>query len=135
MRIGLRLAAAVAALWLAGCGSSSPVAPEGQGSAQNFTGSVAAYGTTSHAVVVTRAETLTVTLTWAGGADLDLYLTGIDCTGYPPDNCLILARSTASSGTREEIQWPAAANDRFKIWVDNFSPTAASDYTVVTAVR
>jgi len=132
------IAAIAASLLLTACGSSSssptsPGAPTGQ--PQTATGTVAAYGTSSQDIQVTRAGTLTVTLTWSGGVDLDLYLTRSDCTGYPPDACLILARSTASAGTKEEIQWSAAADDRLKVWVDNFSPTSSADYTITTVVR
>lgn len=77
----------------------------------------------------------TVTLTWSGSADLDLYLTPVDCTGYPPDACLIYARSQASVGNRETIEWTAGANERFRVWVDNFSPTTPATYTIVAAVN
>jgi hypothetical protein len=132
------IAALAASLLLTACGSSSssPTSPEAPtGQPQTVRGNVTPYGTSSHDIQVTRAGTLTVTLTWSGGVDLDLYLTRSDCTGYPPDASLSLARSTATAGNKEEIQWSAAADDRLKLWVDNFSPTAAADYTITTVVR
>lgn len=131
----LSAAALAAALGLAACGGSTPTSPDGGESTQTLTGSVSAYGTASHSVEAARAGTLTVTLTWAGPADLDLYLTPIDCTEYPPDGCLIMARSTASSGNQEQIAWPAGASDRFKIWIDNFSPSLSANYTIVASIH
>lgn len=135
MRISGTAIALAAGLALSACGGSTPTSPDGGATTQTLTGSVSAYGTASHSVEAARTGTLTVTLTWAGPADLDLYLTSIDCTGYPPDGCLILARSTASSGNQEQIEWAAAANERFKVWIDNFSPAISSDYTVVASQR
>ena len=135
MRILWTAAVLAVVLAAAACGGNTPTSPDGGDSTQTITGSVSAYGTASHSVEAARAGTLTVTLTWTGPADLDLYLTSIDCTEYPPDGCLILARSTASSGNREQIEWTAASTDRFKIWIDNFSPTISSDYTVVASLR
>lgn len=134
MRIPGTAIALAAALAVAACGGSTPTAPGGD-STQTITGSVSAYGTTSHSIEAARAGTLTVTLTWTGPADLDLYLTAIDCEGYPPDGCVILASSTSSSGNREQIEWTAAAGERFKVWVDNFSPTLSTSYTVVASLR
>jgi len=133
----LSAAALAAALMLAACGgtASTPTSPDGGATTQTLTGNVSAYGTASHSVEAARAGTLTVTLTWAGPADLDLYLTPIDCTEYPPDGCLIMVRSTASSGNREQIEWPAAANERLKIWIDNFSPSLSADYTIVASIH
>lgn len=128
--------AIAAALALAGCGGgTTPTTPDGGEATQTLTGTVAGYGTASHSVEAARAGTLSVTLTWSGAADLDLYLTPIDCTGYPPDECLIVARSTASTGNREQIEWAAAANERFKIWIDNFSPTTSASYSVVVTLK
>lgn len=134
----VRMAVAAAALWLAACGgtSSSPTSPGAPtGATETVTGSVAPYAFTSHLIQVARTGTLTVTVTWTGSTDLDLYLTKDDCTGYPPDACLILVRSTASSGNQEKILYPATADNRYKIWIDNFSPTQSVDYTITTVVN
>lgn len=110
--------------------STSPSAP-----AITFTGSVAPYGTSSQTIEAATAGTLTLTLTWNGNVDLDLYLTDDLCSGYPPDACSILTRSTASSGNHEEVTWPVKKQQRFKVWADNFSPNAGADYTVVAVIR
>ncbi|OFW08768.1 MAG: hypothetical protein A3H96_04820 [Acidobacteria bacterium RIFCSPLOWO2_02_FULL_67_36] len=134
MRVLAAACALAFVLAAAACGGS-PTSPGGGDSTQTISGSVSAYGTTSHSIEAARAGTLSVTLTWTGPADLDLYLTPIDCDGYPPDNCVILASSTASSGNSERIDWSPAASERFKVWVDNFSPTLSTSYTIVAALR
>jgi hypothetical protein len=138
MSVRSLLAAVLAAAALTACGggAAAPTSPEPPtGETQTVTGSVAPYDIASHLIQVTHAGTLTITTTWTGGSDLDLYLTRDDCTGYPPDACRILVRSTASSGNQEKIQWTAAAGDRYKIWIDNFSTTAGVDYTITTEVH
>ncbi len=130
------LLALVATVTLSACGgATTPTTPSGGSDTQTITGSVGAYGTASHSVQAARAGSLTVTLSWSGNADLDLYLTPIDCTGYPPDACDILVRSTASSGNQEIVEWPAVANQQFKVWIDNFSPTTSTSYTVVATLK
>lgn len=129
--------AALASLLVA-CGNNTTAPATVQqptGQTQMLNGQVSAYGFTSHAIEIFRGGTLTVTLMWAGGQDLDLYLTPVTCSGYPPDSCLIYARSTASGGNEERIEWTVAANEQFRIWIDNFSPSAAASYSVVAAVR
>jgi hypothetical protein len=96
---------------------------------------VGAYAITSHEVDGPAARTLAVTLTWTAAVDLDLYLTDTECTGYPPDRCHVLARSTESTGQREEVTWPLSQSTRLKVWVDNFSRAAGADYTLAVAVR
>ena len=129
------LLAAGLCLATAGCGGAptAPGPPAGGGtpSTSTVTGSVAAYAITSHPHTVTQAGTLTVTLTWAAQADLDLYVTTSTCTGYPPDACVILARGTTSSGQREEVSLSVAANTALTLWVDSFSPTTPASYTLV----
>ena len=107
----------------------------GPGGTPTFTGQVPAYQTRSHDYTATAAGTLTVTVTWTVGADLDVYLTGPDCTGYPPDSCAILARSTLETGTTEELTRRVQQNDRFKVWVDNLSRSAGADYQGFAVVR
>lgn len=132
----VRVAALAAGLLLAhGCGGTAgpgapppPTSPSPDGTTTSFTGTVAAYGIASHEYAPARDGMLTATLAWTGNADLDLYLTSADCTGYPPDACAILARSVQETGTREELTRAVRAGDRFKVWVDNLSPTVAVAY-------
>ena len=121
------------ALLAAACGGKAPTAPSAPSTTIN--GTVAAYGTSSHDVEMATGGTVTITLTWTANVDLDLYLTDNQCSGYPPDRCFILAQSIQSAGRREEITWPVKQQERYKIWVDNFSPGLAADYTIEVVVR
>lgn len=112
---------------------STPPAPVS--STTTLTGTVAAYGTTSHDYSPARTGTLTATLTWTGTADLDLYVTASSCTGYPPDACALLARSTASSGQREEVTLTLRSTSSLKVWVDNFHPTMTVPYTLAVTLQ
>jgi len=96
---------------------------------------VPAYGLTSHPYTPARDGVLVATLTWTGNADLDLYLTRADCTGYPPDACAILAKSVEESGTREELSRAVQAGDRFTLWVDNLSPSTPAAYRLEATLR
>jgi hypothetical protein len=96
-----------------------------------FTGSVAPYAIVSERLTPTSGGTHTVTLTWTGTADLDLYVTAASCTGYPPDACTLLARATSSAGVREEVTVTAVAGTPLLLWVDNFSATTTAAYTMV----
>jgi ABC-type glycerol-3-phosphate transport system substrate-binding protein len=138
--LGRVLAAASLGLVAAACGGgSSPTSPgpSGGGTPQptTITGSVAAYAITSHTYTAAQAGTLTVSLTWTSQADLDLYVTASTCTGYPPDACVILARATTSSGQREDVSMPVAANTALIFWVDNFHPQTAATYSLTAVVR
>jgi len=139
-RFVVRVFASTVVLAAAACGGGSPTAPGppaggGTPATSTFAGTVAAYAITSHPHTVTRAGTLTVTLTWTAQADLDLYVTTSTCTGYPPDACVILARSTASTGQREEVVLPVAANAALTLWVDNFSPNTSAPYGLTAILR
>ena len=117
------------------CGGSSPTGPTAGPATSSFSGTVATFGTASHAVTVTQGGALSAVLTWTAAVDLDLYLTSADCTGYPPDACAILARSAASSGNREEVTLTVASGDRLLVWIDNFSVTTAVPYSVGVTIR
>jgi len=136
-RSAVRFLAGILVLAAAACGGGAPTAPgpAGGGASTTLSGSVAPYAITSHAHAAAQAGTLTVTLTWTAQADLDLYVTASACTGYPPDACVILARSTASSGQREEVTLPVTANSALKLWVDNFSPQTAAAYSITATLR
>jgi hypothetical protein len=116
-----------------GCGDG----PAGLDDQQTITGNVIAFGTTEHAITTSRAGTLDVTLTWANPAiDLDLYLTGPQCTGYPPIDCTpLLASSDRFTGTSENIQRSVGSGEQFKVWVDNWDENLPSNYTLTVRVR
>lgn len=101
---------------------------------ESFSGTVAAYAYTFHTFTPARAGVATVTLTWSAGVDLDLYVTGPACTGYPPDQCVVVARSVATTGTEEKITITVQAGVVLRLWVDNFSPTTAAAYTLTTSI-
>lgn len=145
-RFCMRAALACAAVVAAACGGggsgppTGPTPPVDTTQTQNFSGTVGAYGLTSHVLTAaTRAGTLTATLTWTLGADLDLYVTATTCTGggYPPDTCVLLARATSSSTTtlREEVTLTVAAGTALVVWVDNFHPQTAVPYSLAVVVR
>lgn len=48
---------------------------------------------------------------------------------------MILVRSTASAGNSERVEWPGKQKERVVLWVDNFSPSQAVDYAIVTTIR
>lgn len=140
-RFGRGMVVLVAGVCLsaAACGGGSPTSPGPTPGpttqTETLTGTVATYGIASHAFQASLAGTLTATLTWTAAADLDLYLTRSDCTGYPPDACVILARSTASTGAREEVTLTVASGDRLLVWVDNFSTALPAPYSATVTVR
>jgi hypothetical protein len=119
---------------LAACGSDSPTAPDEF--RQEITGTVSVFGTTEHSLTVPRAGNMEVTLRWANASiDLDLYLTESSCTGYPPVDCSILAASDASDTNQESIQRTVSSGQQYKVWVDNFSMSDPSNYTITVTVR
>lgn len=127
-----------AALALSGCGAS-PTAPPTPAPgpppvSETFTGTVAPYAIVFHTFAPARDGMATLTLRWSSAADIDLYVTEPSCTGYPPDRCLVLARSAASSGNEERVQVTVRAGASLRLWVDNFSPTDAVAYTLTAVV-
>lgn len=139
----LRALCVIAALLVAGCGggggggASTPTTPTPAPTppaTENFSGTVAAYAYAFHTFTPARAGAATITLTWSAGVDLDLYVTGSACTGYPPDQCIVVARSVASTGTEEKVSITVQAGVALRLWVDNFSPTTAAAYTITTAI-
>lgn len=118
------------ALLTGACGGS-PTAPTPPTTGPTtLTGTVTAYGISSQSFTPTTSGSYIVTLTWTGTSDLDLYVTASNCTGYPPDACSVLARSTSSSGTREEVTLTMTAGTALLVWIDNFG-LSTTTYTVV----
>jgi RecA/RadA recombinase len=119
---------------LAACGGDSSTGPDQ--SRQEITGTVGAFGTTEHGVFVSRAGNMTVKLTWADASiDLDLYLTYPDCTGYPPLDCTILAASNAVGTKEESVQRTVSSGEHYLVWVDNFSESQPSNYTIEITIN
>jgi hypothetical protein len=133
-----------AGLFLPACGGGNggnggPTGPTPQNpqdpTLQTINGTVPSFGTNEHALSVSRTGNLTVTLTWQGPADLDLYLTSSDCGSVYGDNaCPRLVVSDQLVGNSESVTRAVQSGDRFKIWVDNFT-LAAQPYTVQIDVR
>ena len=128
----------LAAVILAGCGSSSPTSPGGSAEySQNITGSVAAFSETRHPLTIPVSGDMTLRLTWSSGSvDLDLYLAASSCVAslYPLESCGIVAQSIASSGASETIRQPVSAGQEFQIWVDNLNTTTAMNYTLSVSI-
>ncbi len=129
---GLVLAAG---LLIAGCSDLFPPTAPGGPSDVTITGSVEPYDVTSHVIQFGRDGTFSATLTWSSRADLDLYLTPADCSGYPLDNCIVFARSTSSTGNSEHVEWQGRANEQYRVWVDNFTPGATVAYSIAASIR
>jgi hypothetical protein len=139
----MAVAGAVLMLMLfAGCGGSpaspspTPTPTPDPPFTQTITGSVVAFGFNPHALTTARAGTMKAVLTWANGAiDLDLYMTTAACTTYPPLNCATIATSEANSGTSETVSRTVASGEQYKLWVDNFSATLATDYSIQLTIQ
>lgn len=117
-----------------------PVEPPGptQPTSQDiaFSGTVPAYDVTSHSFTSNLDGTLNVTLSWANAAvDLDFYLTDGTCTGYPPLDCTILAKSVDEGTTTEQLTRALKVNERYLLWVDNLTLGTGQAYTISGAVR
>jgi hypothetical protein len=103
---------------------------------QVISGSVAAFGTTRHAITISSTGQLSVRLTWDSNAvDLDLYLPAATCTAlYPLESCSILAVSDAASGTSEQLTRAVSAGQSYGVFVDNLNIAQAQSYTLTIAV-
>jgi hypothetical protein len=122
-------------MFVAGCGGGggSPTAPAPFN--QTVAGTVSSFGYTQHPLSAPREGTMTLTLSWQGSADLDLYLTSSSCVDiYPEGRCPLLAVSDRASGNTEVITRTVARNETFKIWVDNFSFSPQS-YSISTQIQ
>ena len=129
------LVLSLTALLFANCGKSSPTAPSSQ--SQTFTGTVAAFGTDSKTISITKTGSLTVTLSGnAAGSFLILYLTGSGCNVTNPLNngftggCALFGTPNGAA-----TAWTGNVNsgDSYKFWVDNFD-SASHAWTVTVSV-
>ena len=102
---------------------------------QTLTGTVGSFEYVSHPLNASRAGNLTLTLTWQGSGDLDLYLTANTCADiYGSAACPRLAVSDQIVGNSELISRPVQSGEQFKIWVDNFALVSQA-YTVTVDIR
>jgi hypothetical protein len=97
-------------------------------------GTVSSFGLVQHSVSITGSGNMTLTLSWQGGGDLDLYLTGSSCNAYPLTDCQVLAASDRSAGSSEIIVRTVSSGEQFKVWVDNFS-TNAINYNLAMVIQ
>jgi hypothetical protein len=102
---------------------------------QTINGTVASFAYNEHQLTISRSGNLTVTLTWQGPADLDLYLTSGDCADvYGASACERLVVSDQLTGSSEAVARAVQSGERYKIWVDNFT-LAAQPYTLQIDIR
>ena len=139
----LTLALALVAIMLTGaaCGGDSdgnPTNPSPSNQDPTFTtltGTVGSFEYASHPLNASRSGNLTITLTWQGSGDLDLYLTANTCGNiYGDSACPRLAVSDQIVGNSEMISRPVQSGEQFKIWVDNFALVSQA-YTITVDIR
>ena len=130
----VRLIAVVSlVLGLVACGGGSGTGPSGGAKVdQTITGTVDVFGTNIHTFTTTRSGRMTITLSWVNSTiDLDLYLTADTCNVYPLFGaCDVLAQSISGSGTSESVIRTVQNNQRFNIFVDNFSEVLGTNYEI-----
>ena len=102
---------------------------------QTLTGTVGSFEYVSHPLNASRTGNLTLTLTWQGPGDLDLYLTAANCTDiYGASACTRLAVSDQIVGNSESVTRAVQSGEQFKIWVDNFALVSQA-YTITIDIR
>lgn len=129
MRVLILLAVLVSA-----CGGKNPTSPtpiQQQPYTQSLSGTVSIFGTTRHSLNIPRSGNMRVTLSWAGGPDLDLYLTNSGCQElYPKASCGVILSSDSATGTQEIIAQSVTSGQAFALFIDNLSTTRATPYTL-----
>ncbi|HUG39585.1 MAG TPA: hypothetical protein VMM12_03830 [Longimicrobiales bacterium] len=129
MKRGLPLLLTLATL---ACGEDP--AGTGEPFEQTITGTITASEIISHTVTAPREGTLRAVLTWPDGqVDLDLYLTAVGCTGYPPQDCTLLDSSDSFTGTQETVSGSVTPGQQSKLWVDSWS-AEDSGYTIEVTI-
>jgi hypothetical protein len=102
---------------------------------QTLTGTVGSFEYVSHPLTTSRSGNLTITLTWQGSGDLDLYLTAGNCPDiYNANACARLAGSDQIVGNSESLTRAVQSGEQFKIWVDNFALVSQA-YTLTIDIR
>lgn len=143
MKLTFALALVATLLTGAACGGDS----DGNGNPTNpspntqdplfttLTGTVGSFEYASHPFNASRTGNLTITLTWQGSGDLDMYLTANACGNiYGDSACERLAVSDQIVGNSETISRPVQSGEQFKVWVDNFA-TVSQTYTLTADIR
>ena len=131
MRAGLVLFALLAS---ACGGDENPLAPapvQQQPHTQTLGGTVSVFGTTRHSLNIPRSGNMRISLSWSGGADLDLYLATSGCQElYPLPACGVVLASDSAVGTQEAITQSVTSGQAFALFIDNLSATRATSYTL-----
>ena len=131
-----RLIASLALLALTGCGGKSPTSPSVQPYHQTVSGSVDVDGITFHPVgPLPRSGSMTVTLTWSGGSDLDLYLTNADCSAANVDACTVYASSTSTVSGRESVTRQVNQGDTYRAFVLNYDVSRSVSYQLTLDIQ
>jgi hypothetical protein len=93
--------------------------------------------TTRFSFTVPRSGTLTLTLTWSDpNANLDLYLAPSTCADLDPKPaCGILASSTATSGSTEQLKKTVVDRDLLAIFIDEPVPHGALTSTLTINIQ
>jgi len=113
----------------------TPTPTPGEPVSDSVNGTVGPFGYVPHLLNVSRDGTLTVTLTWQGSTDLNLYLTAGTCADvYGQNACERLAVSDQVSGNSEMVTFTVRSGEQYKIWVDNFAQTSQT-YVVQIGIR
>jgi len=116
--------------------SPSPPSTPAQPVSGMFRGTVDAFQVQRQVWTAPQTGTATITLTWSGPADLDLYLAPESCASlYPKNACNPLTSSTSASGTRESVSSAVQAGQRLVVFVDNLDVARSQAYAVTTEVR
>jgi hypothetical protein len=139
MRVAISVLVCLVAV---GCGGEggSPTGPTNTAPVpynQSSSATVSTFGTTYAPLSIPRGGTMTLTLSWGTGADLDLYLVPASCQGanlYPLRDCQILAKSDRVSGSSETISRSVNQGETFAVWVDNFSGSP-QNYTLTVNIQ
>jgi hypothetical protein len=136
-RASCALSAVLLSVALSGCGGGGGgVTAPTPAYEQTINGNVIIFGFNQHSLTAPRAGQMRAVLNWANGTiDLDLYLTDSTCDSYPVLHCTLLATSAASFGTAETINRQVTSGQAFKVWVDNFSDTLPSDYSIRVTIE